>query len=493
MTRDTTEGLLSPSTKALTIGLVMVVTLIAFEALAVQTSLPVAEKHLGDLSIYGWTFSGFTLATLIGIACIGQLSEKLGTYRPMLIGIILFGVGLALAGSAGSMPVLVVARIIQGVGGGAINAVGYYSVARAYGDEIRPKMMATLTSAWILPSLIGPYLAGYIAQTFSWRYTFLGVLPVAIVTAFVVLPALSKVDRDRLPSTHLAHERTSNNFQSTPRPDLETVVLISPNSHQLIWSPLFLFVGVAAVLVGSSAKNLFGMAAISGVGIVVVGLALRWLLPPGVLGKSPGLLGALLVKFLTFLSFIGVEALLPYTLVAIRHKSPSYAGLVLTVSALSWAGAAWFQTRYLAKYGYRISVSLGLALIALGDLGVAALLSNSVPTEVAFLAWLIAGVGIGFAYPTTALAGIQACSQSSPASGISAMQICEVIGGALAAGLGGSALSWTTYLRDGPRPALLANDILGILAALTCSFVAFMLPSVTTSSSADANYPGVDR
>src|SRR6185369_14731274 len=110
------DGLWSPGRRALTIGLVLNVTIVASEALAVGTVLPIVAKDLGGIDLYGWVFSGFFLGNLLGIVVAGMLIDRGGLTPPFLLGIGLFSAGLLIGGLAPTMEVLVVARVIQGFG-----------------------------------------------------------------------------------------------------------------------------------------------------------------------------------------------------------------------------------------------------------------------------------------------------------------------------------------------------------------------------------------
>ena len=110
----------------------MTITLVAFEALAISTVMPVVAEDLGGLGLYGWVFSGFFLGNLLGIVIAGQAADRRGTAFPFLVGLVLFTAGLCLGGLAPSMGVLVAARVLQGMGAGAIPAVAYATVGRSY-------------------------------------------------------------------------------------------------------------------------------------------------------------------------------------------------------------------------------------------------------------------------------------------------------------------------------------------------------------------------
>src|SRR5215204_3880106 len=117
------DGVWAPARRRLTAGLVLTITLVAFEALAVATVMPVVADDLGGLGLYGWVFSGFFLGSLLGIVLAGQLADRRGTRLPLALGLTLFTVGLLVGGTAPSMLVLVGGRVLQGMGAGVVPAV----------------------------------------------------------------------------------------------------------------------------------------------------------------------------------------------------------------------------------------------------------------------------------------------------------------------------------------------------------------------------------
>ena len=132
---------------ALTIGLLLTVSMAAFEALAVATILPETVREIGGLEWYGWAFTGFMLANLVGIPLAGEAADRRGPALPFVIGVVAFAGGLAVAGVATSMEVLVAGRVLQGGGAAALSSVAYVAVARAYPPDEQPRMMALLSSA----------------------------------------------------------------------------------------------------------------------------------------------------------------------------------------------------------------------------------------------------------------------------------------------------------------------------------------------------------
>ena len=148
----------------------MTITLVAFEALAVSTVMPDVAKEFGadGTNLYGWAFSAFFLGTLIGIVAIGGIVDR-GLAGPFLGGLGLFAVGLLIGGLAPSMQVLILGRFIQGLGAGAIPPIAYVAIGRSMPEELRPRMFAWLSTAWALPGVLGPAIAGIVGDTIGWR------------------------------------------------------------------------------------------------------------------------------------------------------------------------------------------------------------------------------------------------------------------------------------------------------------------------------------
>src|SRR5262249_26038717 len=147
------DGVWAPARRRLTLGLTLTISLVAVEALAIATVLPTVSDDLDGIALYGWVFSAFFLGTLIGIVVSGQSADRLGAAPAFGVGLVLFAIGLLVGGLAPTMLVLVLARLVQGFGAGAIPAIGYVAIGRAYPDSLRPRMFAVLSSAWVIPGI----------------------------------------------------------------------------------------------------------------------------------------------------------------------------------------------------------------------------------------------------------------------------------------------------------------------------------------------------
>jgi MFS family permease len=151
-------------------GLLLAVTLNATAALAVVTIAPRIPVDLGRLDLYGWLFSAYLLASLAGNVWGGAAADRFGIRRPFTLALTLFAAGTLLAALAPSMPVVILARVLQGFAGGVLTICVYVAVTAAFPDSERARMLAYLSSAWVLPALVGPALAGLLAGgRSSWR------------------------------------------------------------------------------------------------------------------------------------------------------------------------------------------------------------------------------------------------------------------------------------------------------------------------------------
>ena len=203
---STSEGVWHPQHRRLTLGLVLLTIGPAFEALAVATILPRIVANLGGLRFYGWSFSAYMLATIVSLILAGDEADRNGPARPFIVGVSLFVLGLVLAGTASSMLTFILSRGVQGLGAGIIASVAYVCLGRGYPEQVKPRMIAVIASAWVVPGLIGPVLAGIIADFVGWRWVFLGLIPVLPLATFLILPSLQKL-APSIPSGRLNLQR----------------------------------------------------------------------------------------------------------------------------------------------------------------------------------------------------------------------------------------------------------------------------------------------
>ncbi len=408
------DGVWAPARRRLTTGLVLTITLVAFEALAIATIMPVVSDDLGGLGLYGWVFSGFFLGNLLGIVLAGEAADRRGTRAPFLAGLILFSLGLVIGGSAQSMPMLVAGRVAQGVGAGVIPAVAYTSVGRGYPPELRPRVFAVFSSAWVVPGLVGPAAASAIERWSSWRVVFLALLPMVVVAAAMTLPALS----GRPP----AGEPGFPAVTSSRGRRRDAVVLVA---------------GVALVLGGLGAHQVALTVALVVAGALPAAWAFVRLVPTGTVALRRGMPAAVGVRGILTFAFFGTDAYVSLAMTAARDQPTWVAGAALTGATLAWTAGAWIQQRLVGERGPAWLVRRGFAVLALGIAGLLVAVYSSVPVAVGIAAWTVAGLGMGLAYAPLSVTVLGTAAPGQEGSASASLQLTDVLGVSLGTGLGG--------------------------------------------------------
>jgi MFS family permease len=422
--------------RLLTLGLLATVSAAAFESLAVATIMPATVAEIGGLPSYGWAFSGFTLAQIVGICAAGRRADRRGLAAPFAVGGGAFSLGLLGAGLAPSMDALIVARVVQGCGAGAISALAYAAVGRGYPADQKPRMLALLSTAWVVPGLIGPALAGAIAQHVGWRWVFLGLAPLMVAAAAVALPALQ-----RLPA---------------------------PAARGGAADPVVAAIGLAlAGALALEALRWTSPAAVS-MGLAVAAAAalasLRRLLPAGTLTARAGQPAAVATAALVAAAFFGAEIFVPLAITDVRHRSTTAAGLVLTAATIAWTIGAWLQERVALRSSRRRLAGAGLCAMTAGIAATSSLVSDAVPAAAAMLSWGLAGLGIGVAYSTLALVVLEAAPAGEEGAASAALQLAFVVGTAVGTAATGAIVA--RWVGDGRSLAVAIALVFAVTTAL---------------------------
>lgn len=449
------DGVWVPARRRLTLGLVLTITLVAFEALAISTVMPVVADDLGGLGLYGWVFSGFFLGNLLGVVVAGQAADVRGTAFPFAAGLGLFSVGLLAGGLAPSMPVLVAARVAQGIGAGAIPAVAYATVGRMYPAVLRPRVFAVFSSAWVIPGLIGPAAAGAIEEALSWRAVFLALLPFVALAATITLPALST--------------RAERVEESDGAP-------VEGRRRQ----GLVLTLGAGAVLIALSGPALPVAVLLFGVGAPVAAWAFLRLVPAGTIRLAPGVPAAVLVRGILTFAFFGTDAYVSLTFQEVRDQPTWVAGAALTAATLAWTVAAWVQERLVHTVGPRRLVMVGFGLLAVGIVGMQGAL-GPLPVPVAIALWAVAGGGIGLSYSPLSVTVLGLAELGREGAASSSLQLTDVLGISLGTGVGGAVVAlgdaqgWA--VRSALEIAFAATFVVAVLGIAAAHRLPASLPS----------------
>ncbi len=461
-----------PRTVLLTAGLLLTIIGPAFETLAVATSMPATVAELGGLAWYGWAFSAFMLAQIVGITISGPLIDRHGPAAPYLLGMGTFASGLAVAGLATTMEVLIIGRVIQGFGGGFNASVVYAVVARAYPDRLRPRMLALVSLAWIVPGLLGPALAGVVVEGLGWRWVFLGLLPAILVALACTWPSLRQI----------AGVTTA----PLPRRRAIDALLLALGVGIALGAPGLTPASLAwAGPPGAALPLWLVIPAMVACGAMLTIAMLRRLLPAGTLLVAAGLPAAIAIHLLVNLAFFGVDAFLPLALDEVRGGTAIDSALALTAGTVAWSLGAWLLERLANRLTRRLLTSLGIVLIALGVVSFIITLDPRVPLWFGIAGWGLAGLGMGLSYTMLTLCALDLAPAGGAGMASAALNLVSVLGIACATGLGGILVAQAEHHQLGAGPALALQGVLMVLVLLGALAATRRLPAGVRRAAAD--------
>jgi MFS family permease len=450
------DGLWAPGRRSLIVGLVLTITLVAFEALAVSTVMPIVADELNGIELYGWVFTAFMLGSLIGIVIVGGLIDRRGLGGPFAAGIALFATGLIVGGLAPSMEVLVGARFVQGLGAGTVPPIAYVAIGRSLPEHLRPQMFATLSTAWILPGVVGPALAGIVGETLGWRWVFLGLLPLIVVSAAIAFPAVRTIgpDPDDAPNAASLRDR----------------------------APLAILValGTGVLLAGltSGEPVLLVVLGISG---AVLGLfALRRLTPEGTLRAARGLPATVLMRGVITFAFFAVDAYVALALVEWRGLSAAQAGIALTAATVSWTAGSWTQAKFSKRWPPERFVRAGVMVLVVGLASFGIVLVPTISPWVALPTFAVAGYAMGLAYSPLALIVLREAPAAEQGRASSAISLTDSLGTALGTGITGALVAASVRSTGNPAAGLAIGFGVAVGVALLGVALSGRLHGVTT-------------
>ncbi|CAM4452093.1 MFS transporter [Paenibacillus xylanexedens] len=408
------QSIFSPRYFALTIGIILSVMAVGFEGLSVTTIAPSIAGDLNGLSLFGWIFSTYLLAQIIGTLVVGRIIDKRGPAAPFTFALLLFIVGLIAAATAGDMYTMIGSRALQGLGAGAMMTCVYTAISLSYPDELRAKILGAFGTAYVLPSMLGPYVAGVIADQWSWRFVFWGILPVLVVSALLSLPAFRK----------LKVQKTGGD-----------------SGYSSTWMALLLTLGTGIFLVGlSRLPSIMGFVLVI-IGFVLMIFPLRKLLPKGTLTLRRGMPAILATRGLFFAAYTSTQNFLVLALIDVKGITPSQAGLIVASAALSWCIIAYLQGRWDAAdqgSGRHMRIILGVLLLAIG---IAIVFWVPVVTvTIAVIGQIIAGVGIGLAHPISGVVAFSQTGEEGVGQTSANLQFADSFTPGVVIGIGGSIL-----------------------------------------------------
>jgi MFS family permease len=448
---DAPDGsVLDRAYRSLSIGIVSVVLLIAFEATAVGTAMPVAARELHGVSLYAFAFSGYFTTSLSGMVLSGQWSDRRGPLGPLTAGIGAFAAGLLLAGTASSMWVFIAGRAVQGLGGGLVIVALYVVVGRAYPERLRPAIMAAFAAAWVVPSIVGPLASGAVTEHLGWRWVFTGI-PVLVV--FPLALALPQIRRRA----------------AGPVADRSGPAGGGRASFDLRRIRLALAISFGAGLLQYAAQDLRWLSLLpAAAGAALLVPAVRGLLPHGTYRAARGLPSVVLLRGVAAGSFVAAESFVPLMLVTQRGLSPTLAGFSLAAGGGTWALGSWVQSRPRAVPHRERLMTLGMVLVAAAIATAPSVLIHAVPVWIVAVAWGFGCFGMGLVIASTSVLLLRLSAPEEAGANSAALQISDAlsnvlllaVGGAAFAALGGGTVAGTAATGSAAHPAAFATVFL---------------------------------
>ncbi|KPH98549.1 major facilitator superfamily MFS_1 [Actinobacteria bacterium OK074] len=420
------NGVLGREFRALTVGIVSVVLLIAFEATAVSTAMPVAARELDGVSLYAFAFSAYFTTSLLGMVLSGQWSDRRGPLGAVGFGIAGFAVGLVCAGTAGTMWVFILGRAVQGLGGGFVIVALYVVVGRAYPERLRPAIIASFAASWVVPSVVGPLASGAVTEHLGWRWVFLGIPVLVVLPLGLALPQI-RVRAGGPPEGNAADRGADSVGRGVV--DRRRVRLA-------------LGVSVGAGLLQYAAQDVRWVALAPGVlGIALLVPSVLRLLPRGTYRAARGLPSAVLLRGLAAGAFVSAESFVPLMLVTQRGLTPTLAGMSIAAGGVTWALGSHVQSRArFEPYRERL-MTLGMLLVAAAIATVPGALLDSVPVWSVAVAWTVGCFGMGLVIAATGVLLFKLSPPEEAGTNSAALQISDGLSNALLLAVGGAAFA----------------------------------------------------
>lgn len=461
-----TASIWDKSNFALTLGSIIAVTIAAFQGLAIATITPVLTEDLNGEHLYGWVFNAFLIPQIVGTVLGGREVDRRPPWQVFYPAIALFAVGLVICSLADTMGVLLVGRMLIGFGCGAMFSTVYAIIGASYDDALRPSILAAISTAWVVPSLIGPVIAGSVADHLGWEWVFVGLVPLVFLSGILTWKTYSTVqieqdaeaailNRSRLP---LAMVLATGTFLFLAGPDMEALSRLIGDGTENI--PRVLLVGVTIA------------------GLVLIVPTLKRLLPDGTFALQPMLPAAIGLRSLTFGGFAITETFVVFSLKEFGGLSSSQAGIILTVGSLTWTAGSVLQARLDRHSGPTARSSrmlFGAVTMLIGNLVIVldVVLSHGIHWQIAMVSWAAVGLGIGICFTTATAVAFQYAPKGQDGLVSSSFLLLDLFANAIGVGVGGFLLAATIdagWSKPGSAALAMSLSLLffaaGILAAM---------------------------
>lgn len=432
--------------RPLLVGLLLSVLAIAFQMVGILAALPTVMHAFDAGQYFAWAMSTFVVGMLMATMVAGRLADQRGPMTPATIGAVLFTLGLLLAAFAPTLGVLLLARVLQGLGAGSLNLSLFVVIALAFSGRERATVMTWFSFMWLLPAFFGPPVAAALAQI-SWRLVFASTLPILLVAVLLVARPLRALQATLTPGGD----------------DLGPFPLAGA---------LLLALGPVGLQLAGEGMGIWSLAA-GAIGLVFVAVGLPRLLPPAARSLRSGLGPVYLSRAMGAGAFFAGEGFLILGLQDLHGLTALQAGVALTIGSVGWTAGSWVQSRRWVRLRRDQLITLGVGLNALGVTGVTAFMLS--PGGWGWLVlggvfWVVAGFGMGVMMASTAVATMSLSESWQQGRHSSALQVGESLGNAMLVAVVGAL--YAALLRISDQQAGFTAVFVTLVAALVVGVLA---------------------
>ncbi|MER0245446.1 MFS transporter [Streptomyces sp. HSW2009] len=442
----------------------LAMALAALDSTIISTAVPQIVGDLGGFSVFSWLFSGYLLAVTVTLPVYGKLSDTFGRKPVLLVGIALFLVGSLLCATAWNMASLIAFRIVQGLGGGALQGTVQTIAADLYPHRERAKIQARLSTVWATSSVIGPAFGGLIASYADWRWIFLVNLPVGAVALLLIVRHLQEPARTERPErtsrTGRAGDAAGTGKRAGPRVDWAGALGIFCCGSLLLTA--LVQGGVAWSWWSTPSLTLLAAAVVCGVVTVAIERRAAEPIIPGWVWRRRTIAAVNLALGGLGLLMIAPTVFLPTYAQSVLGLSPTAAGFVLSVMTLSWPISAALSNRVYLRIGHRQSAVLGMGLAAL-ILCAFLLLPYPGSAWQPALIMLLLGAALGIFQLPLIIAVQSSVGWSERGTATGSILFCRQVGQSVGAALFGAVANATMAARLSDAPGSLGGDLPGDL------------------------------
>lgn len=334
------------NTKIVTIAIFLTTFMTAIEGTIVSTAMPTIVSDLNGLEIMNWVVSTFLLMTAVSTPIYGKLADSIGRKPVFLFGIAVFIVGSALCGIAQNMVELILFRVIQGLGSGAVQPVAVTIIADLYTLEKRAKMLGLNSGFWGVASVIAPLLGGFIVQHLSWHWIFYINVPLGIIAFLLVV-------------FFLKERKTSSNSTLDLKGTTCLVIFLLAlmvflqeleNGLTIVLLGLVVIIIVSAIIFFKAEKR-----------------AKDPIMPLDMLSSKEFTMINLITLLISGV-VIGFEFYIPTWMQGINATSASIAGFAVTPSSLMWIVGSFLIGGMLGRWGIKKTYDYMLLILIVADL-----------------------------------------------------------------------------------------------------------------------------